>query len=325
MKKLLYIICVLMLITLTVAISGCDDGIPTEVTVVFDYNDGINKETQIIDAGTRLEPIEDPVRSNYTFAGWYLGEEKISLDTFMPTESVTLVAKWIPGQYKINYVLDEGTNNPDNPTGYIADEVVELKSPTRSGYMFVGWYTEVTFGTYVSSTQGYAEDLTLYARFMPYEDVLEFEKNEDTYIVKSCYDKSARVEIPSTYKGLPVTSIKEEAFSNCIKLVTVVIPKEVTNIGLKSFEKCSYLKEVIITGDGKTVIDRYAFSNCRSLKKVKFEGGIASIRSNAFANCEALSEISIPKGVKSVESLVFGKCYFLENVYISSDVESINP
>lgn len=52
------------------------------------------------------------------------------------------------GNYKINYDLDDGTNNPGNPTSYVAGEVQSypLLAPTKKGYTFEKWVDEVGDG-----------------------------------------------------------------------------------------------------------------------------------------------------------------------------------
>ncbi len=43
-------------------------------------------------------------------------------------------------KYKIEYDLNGGKNNKNNPTSYVAgDDIITLKNPTRKGYIFCGW------------------------------------------------------------------------------------------------------------------------------------------------------------------------------------------
>ena len=51
--------------------------------------------------------------------------------------------------------------------------MLTLNKATKDGYFFLGWYKEDTFETLVKDTQGYAENLTLYAKFA--EDKLSSE------------------------------------------------------------------------------------------------------------------------------------------------------
>ncbi|HAT90801.1 MAG TPA: cell wall-binding protein, partial [Roseburia sp.] len=42
----------------------------------------------------------------------------------------------------MNYVLNGGTNNDQNPASYDKTQTVTFKNPTRAGYTFKGWYTD---------------------------------------------------------------------------------------------------------------------------------------------------------------------------------------
>ena len=66
---------------------------------------------------------------------------------------------------KIDYVLNDGTNNPENPVFYDTADV-SLKNPTRKGYSFSGWYTDKDFKTKITTIKGSTDkDYTLYAKW----------------------------------------------------------------------------------------------------------------------------------------------------------------
>ena len=75
-----------------------------------------------------------------------------------------------------------------------------------------------------------------------YIGCLSFIKNQDnTYSVDSFDGSRTDVIIPSTYKGLPVTSIGDDAFRECTSLTSIVIPSSVTSISSYAFYYCTSL------------------------------------------------------------------------------------
>ena len=75
--------------------------------------------------------------------------------------------------------------------------------------------------------------------------------------------------LPDTRGGLPVTSIGDEAFSDCSQLTGVTIGNNVTSIGKRAFEACTSLTSLTI-GASVTSIGKWAFSRCLSLENVEF-------------------------------------------------------
>ena len=81
---------------------------------------------------------DTPVKSGYTFAGWYLGESRFDFDIEI-TGNITLTAKWTVNQYAITYDLVGGTAEGNLDTYTIETGAFTLKNPTKSGYTFTGW------------------------------------------------------------------------------------------------------------------------------------------------------------------------------------------
>ena len=128
--------------------------------------------------------------------------------------------------------------------------------------------------------------------------------------------------IPSTYEGLPVTSIGDSAFSGCSSLTSVVIGDSVTSIGEKAFRYCSSLTEVVIP-DRVTSIGGSAFYYCSSLTEVVIPDRVTSIGGYTFYFCSSLTEIVIGDSVKSIGDCTFTGCSSLTEVVIGESVKSI--
>jgi len=161
---------------------GLKDGIPFYLTgsqnehaISYHLNGGVNhaENPSLFNAGTEII-LKSPNRNGYVFAGWYTTEdfqegtqiEKIPADA---AAAFVLYAKWISedeGMYKINYVLNGGDNDLQNPFGYTGEVDVELKPARRAGYNFDGWFIDSAFTQPADVIQkGMTGDITLHAKF----------------------------------------------------------------------------------------------------------------------------------------------------------------
>ena len=64
------------------------------------------------------------------------------------------------------YRINKGKNNTANPKTYTSEDEIKFKKPTRSGYHFVGWYTDSKYKNQISVIEKGSEgSLTLYAKW----------------------------------------------------------------------------------------------------------------------------------------------------------------
>ena len=129
-----------------------DNGKPT-VTKFID-NDKNSKFTELV---------PEPTKENYTFAGWYNGNEKFDFTT-VPTGDVTLTAKWTANDYYVSFVTEHG----DPPTSQNVKYNGTANDPgklSEDGYTFIGWYTDDTYDTEFDFTQPITSNTTVYAKW----------------------------------------------------------------------------------------------------------------------------------------------------------------
>lgn len=129
-----------------------DNGDPT-VTKFID-NDKNSKFTELV---------PEPTKENYTFAGWYNGNEKFDFTT-VPTGDVTLTAKWTAKDYEVSFITEHGKtptsqNVPYNKTATNPGEL------TAEGYTFIGWYTDHTCTTEFKFSTPITGDTKVYAKW----------------------------------------------------------------------------------------------------------------------------------------------------------------
>ena len=101
-----------------------------EVTFV-DFDDSVI-ETQFVVVGEDAT-VDDPTRTGFTFTGWDKPLTNL-------TDDVTIKATYEIITYSITYVMNGGTNNPNNPSTYtVQSPTINLANPSRTGFTFVEW------------------------------------------------------------------------------------------------------------------------------------------------------------------------------------------
>ncbi|WP_426350054.1 leucine-rich repeat protein [Alloiococcus sp. CFN-8] len=110
------------------------------------------------------------------------------------------------------------------------------------------------------------------------------------------------------------------AFSNCINLTSVTLPRGLTSIGSNAFSSSTALESIVIPGTVVTIGDN-AFRGNTALKNVTLQEGIVEIMGGAFSGCTALAEITIPKSVSYIATEVatnpFAGSSALQNIYVT--------
>lgn len=112
--------------------------------------------------------LKNPVRSNYTFDGWYTTRTySTRLTSSTKCESdLNLYAKWIPTQYTVQLDVNGGkTLSQSKYNATVETTGLALPTPERDGYTFTGWYNKITGGDKVSSISNVTQNITLYARW----------------------------------------------------------------------------------------------------------------------------------------------------------------
>src|SRR5690554_2410507 len=108
-----------------------------------------------------------PTKEGYTFDGWYLESEFITVKTQIIKGTVgnlTLYAKWTLNSYTLSYDSNGGSPVTAITQDY-ATTIIQPNDPIRQGYTFGGWYSDSSLTTAYTFTTMPAEDITLYAKW----------------------------------------------------------------------------------------------------------------------------------------------------------------
>ena len=146
----------------------------SDYIITYELNGGTNAPENPAGYNVETETItlKAPVKTGYTFGGWYKAEDftgnAVTEIAQGSTGDITLYAKWKLESYTITYKLNGGTNAPENPAVYnVETETITLKDPVKPGYTFAGWYKAEDFtGEAVTEiAQGSTGNITLYAKW----------------------------------------------------------------------------------------------------------------------------------------------------------------
>ena len=127
---------------------------------------------------------------------------------------------------------------------------------------------------------------------------------------------AANVSVPST-----VTKIGHGAFEGT-NVVSVIIPKGVTNLGGYAFSNCKKLTSISLP-DTITDLGWYTFEYCTSLPEIILPKNIEVISYGTFAHCKKLKHLVIPDKVHSILIEALYDCTELEDILIPASVVHI--
>ena len=108
-----------------------------QYTITFDTNGGSEIAPITQDYGTQIAAPANPTREGYTFIGW----DK-AIPATMPAENMTITAKWKVNQYTITFDTAGGSEIAPITQDY-GTAIAAPANPTKEGYTFVGWNTEI--------------------------------------------------------------------------------------------------------------------------------------------------------------------------------------
>lgn len=149
------------------------------------------------------------------------------------------------------------------------------------------------------------------------------DKNNHPYASITGYDGNVlTLEVPAELGGVPVRSIRREAFCGNRYLTELTIAEGVTDIGKYCFDGCVGLKSISLPSTVKNIGDG-AFYGCISLTSVELPDGVSKISNDCFCNCKHLERVALPSSVKEIGFSAFDGCSCLENITFDDGLQCI--
>ena len=138
------------------------------------------------DYGTAIDAPADPTREGYTFAGW-----DQTVPGTMPAEDMVLTARWTVNRYTITF--KDGDEVISAVTRDYAAEVKAPADPTKEGYTFAGWDTEIP------ATMP-ARDMTIQAKWTVNKYTITFDTDGGSSIASITQDYGTALTLPTPAK-----------------------------------------------------------------------------------------------------------------------------
>lgn len=138
----------------------------TPYKIIFNPDGGSCSTTELTVYYDEAFVLPTPLKNGYLFRGWYNDDGIVESGVWYELSDISLKAKYEIIDYKINYVMNYGNNNPENPNKYtVLSNDITLKDPTYYGHTFLGWSitAEGTPNVNVVISNGSYGELTYYA------------------------------------------------------------------------------------------------------------------------------------------------------------------
>ena len=324
-------------------------------TVIFNGNGGVypyygneTQKTYTVKYGGKVIAPEF-TRTGYTQNGW---------DQPLPetiSENITLSAAWQINQYTLTLVLGGGLENKTITQDY--GSAIEVETPEREGYDFIGWDQEIP------ETMP-AENLTFYAKWQINQYTLTLVLGgglENKTITQDYGSALENIEIPERegydFNGwsreipetMPAGNRTITAKWNAIFTLSqngdtitglttygknktkLIIPEAIDGVKITNIDSGAFQESQTVFNEKDNL--RYIGSKdnpylflvkaSKNLETYEIDNGCKYIGYLAFDECSKLTSIAILNGITSIGSGAFGGCRNLTSVTIPDSVTSI--
>ena len=234
---------------------------PTQKTFTVTFRNGsqtVGRVSVLQGAAVKAPSV---TKAGHNFAGWCRDAEgRVSYNLSTPvTADLILYAKWNPIVYKVSFNTNGGTSvqTQNIPYNGLAKKPA---APTKSGFKFIGWYSNAVLTKPFQFTTKITADITLFAKW---EAVLSTGASQSAEgisytvtdaaaktvtIVKGENKKARKVKIPATVtingEQCTVVGIDKNAFKGYNKMTSLTIEANLKTIGKGAFDSCKKLKTV---------------------------------------------------------------------------------
>lgn len=119
------------------------------------------------------------------------------------------------------------------------------------------------------------------------------------------------------------TLLPDKLFFNCCSIESLVLPKNIREIGIGAFFKCFALKEIVMP-DEITHIYSTAFGVCDALETIKLPSHLVHLGGYAFTHCSHLRELTFPDNLTQLHMRMFDQAAMLTTIHFPKNLKELD-
>jgi uncharacterized repeat protein (TIGR02543 family) len=311
--------------------------------ISFETNGGSHIESMTYDQWIE-NGLPVTLKEGYSLDGWYLDsafEHKVTEKTLIES-SVTLYAKWVVNTYSIIYQTNGGNDMPSSIHDY-GSELILAEEPVKSGFEFLGWFTNTELTSALSLTTMPAHNITLYAKWIAVGVTITFDSQGGSDVlpltgqsgdpldppddpIREGYVFSGWIEDLSDpelyvfhqFPNQPVTLYADWGTTgleyqfidnNSAYEVGIGTARNLSSITIPNFHQ----------GKPVTQIMEQGFADAEFMNTLYLPKTLTTIGRLAFINATSLSSITLPDRLSTIGSSAFRHCHSLSEFIVSSN------
>ncbi len=169
-------------------------------TVSFEVDGGSAIANQsVAHGGKATMPQVEPTKAGYTFGGWYTdaGHTQVYDFNSVITEAVTIYAKWNAQMHTVSFEVDGGSAIANQSVAHGEKASAPTPAPTKVGYTFEGWYTDVTHTDIYDFNKEITANMTIYAKWKPLKYTVSFEVDGGSAIANQSVAHGEKASAPT--------------------------------------------------------------------------------------------------------------------------------
>lgn len=251
-------------------------------TISFEENGGSVVSNITLSAGSAVSAPIAPSKTGYSFAGWFsdTGLNNAYTFTTMPSQNITLYAKWQIMTYTVTFYAEDGETVLDTQTVEFGSAALPPEAPLKEGFAFGGWdkdYMTITgnvsiIATYVSHYEPLVlmiQDLFGYEGMPAHEMdqiisgmlfIMDVETEEEVYTMmtgamllgEGLMDVSDLAEFQAWFAGLALQGMTEEQIVDMMVNAALFA----VQMAARDFNEQEYLDQIaFFEGERQLVFD----------------------------------------------------------------------